>query len=303
MIEVNCLSKTLGEKQVLKDIDLKISKKGIFGLVGENGAGKTSLIKCLTGIYKPEKGSVLFDGKEVFENPLVKQKIGYVADQNQYFTFYKIKDMVSLYKMAYPSFSEERFEQLNKVFTIPKDRRIKQLSKGMKMRLSLMLNLSFCPEYLILDEPTSGLDPLAKREVFRLLLEEVEERSTTVIISSHHLSDLERFCDEIAIIKQGHIQYVNSVDGIKTSMKKLQVVFKSNIPAEISTWDDVMTVESIGRVHYIITKRHSEELVKRLMSKGAMFVEEIDLSLEDMLIYSIKEGNENGRFVSEASAV
>lgn len=292
MIEISGVCKSLGDKQVLKDINLHVKKGSIFGLIGENGAGKTTLIRCLTGIFKVDQGEIKIDGQQVFENPEIKQKIAYVADQNQYFSSFKIKELVDFYEMTYPSFSLERFKELNHIFGIPEGKRIRELSKGMKMRVSLMLNLSIYPEVLILDEPTSGLDPIIKKKVMSLLVEEVAEKNVTVFISSHHLNDLERICDSIAIMDKGQIKYVNNIEDMKDNIKKLQVVFKDKISADFSSWSEIMTVEKLGRVNYLITRNYSKELEQKLLNNGAMFVEEIDLSLEDMFIYSMEEGRD-----------
>ncbi|WFD09517.1 ABC transporter ATP-binding protein [Tepidibacter hydrothermalis] len=297
MIQIQNITKKIGNKMVLKDIELNIEKGSIFGLIGENGAGKTTLIKCLTGIYKVDVGSVKIDDEEVFENNKIKQKIGYVADQNNYFTYFKIEEIIEFYKRAYDKFSVERFERLNDIFKISKEKKIKDLSKGMKMQLSLMLNFSINPEVLILDEPTSGLDAVVKKKVIKILIDEVADNGTTVFISSHHLEEIERICDNIAIIENGEIKYVNSIENMKDSIKKLQVLFEEKAQDEIKTWDEVLCVESIGRITYIIVKDYSEELQLRLKDKGAKFIEEINLSLEDIFIYSVEEELENEKCI------
>ena len=288
MIEVDKVSKALGKKTVLQEITFNIEKGSIFGLMGENGAGKTTLVRCMTGIYRTDSGSIRVNGSEVYENPDIKRNIGYVAEQSQYFSSFYIKELISFYKMTYPSFSEDKFHRLNKVLEVPVEKRMMELSKGMKMRVSLMLNLSINPEFLVLDEPTSGLDAAAKREVFRLILEDVEERRTTVFISSHGLHDIERFCDRVALLKGSKIHSIGSVEAMKKNIRKLQVVFKEELPECINTWREVVSVEKLGRVFYIITREYTDELEKKFYSHGAMFIEEIDMSLEDMFIYSAK---------------
>lgn len=295
MIEINQVTKILGGREVLKKVSLGVTRGSIFGLIGENGAGKTTLIKCMTGIYRPDQGQIRIGDQEVFDNPEVKGKIGYVADQNQYFHNMKIKELLQFYRMSYPAFSEDKFQSLNRLFHLDPDKRVRQLSKGMKMRLALGLNLSIYPEVLILDEPTSGLDPVAKREVTNLLLQEVEERNTTVFIASHHLSDLERVCDSIAIIRQGEIQYVNSLEEMKRNIKKLQVVFQEEPPQDLGDWPEVMAVETVGRVHYLITREYSSAFADKLKNCRLMLLEEVDLSLEDMFIYAAGEGLKNDK--------
>lgn len=290
MIELNELHKRLGNKDVLKNINFSVEPGRIFGLVGENGAGKTTLIKCLTGIYRPDKGTVCINGHHVYENPVVKESIGYVADQNQYFPSYRIKELLSFYSLAYPRFSAERFRELNEIFRLPESIRVKELSKGMQMRLTLMLSLSIKPQVLVLDEPTSGLDPLAKRQVMNLLLQEVESRGVTMLISSHHLGDLERICDTIGIMADGEMKSVHSMEKMKLNMRKLQLVFAQGAPADLATWPEVLAVETVGRVHYVVTKQYSDDLLAKLRQAKPLVLEEVPLGLEDMFIYAVKEG-------------
>lgn len=160
----------------------------------------------------------------------------------------------------------------------------------MQMRLSLMLNLSIKPDVLVLDEPTSGLDPVAKREVIKLLLEEVESRGVTVLISSHHLGDLERICDIIGIMAHGQMQSIHSLEEIKQQTRKLQAVFAQGAPPDFASWPEVLAVEQIGRVHYIVTKHYSESLLAKLRQAEPLVLEEMPLNLEDVFIYVAKEG-------------
>lgn len=298
LISISNVSKILGDKKTLDNINLNIEKGSIFGIIGENGAGKTTLIKCMLGIYKQDEGEIKIDGQCVFENPIIKDKIGYVAAETQYYSSFKVKELIKFYALTYTTFSYERFKELNKIFKIPENKRIRELSKGMKMRVSLMLNLSIYPEILILDEPTSGLDPIIKRKLINILVEEVSERNTTIFIASHHLDDLERICDSIAITEKGKIKYTNNIENMKKYIKKLQVLFKDeNKIEEIKNWHEIMTVENIGRINYLITNNYSDELQEKLLNVGAEFVEQIDLSLEDMFIYSMEGGKENEKLV------
>ncbi|MDP4146388.1 MAG: ABC transporter ATP-binding protein [Bacillota bacterium] len=292
MISIKGVNKKLGDKEVLKNINLHIEKGSIFGLIGPNGAGKTTLIKCLTGIYKIDAGDIKVCSENVDDNIDIKHHIGYVADQNDFFSYFKVKDVIKFYGMTYKNFSIARYNELNDKFKIPENIMVRKLSKGMKMRLAIMLNLSIMPKVLVLDEPTNGLDPMAKRETINILLEEVAERETIIFISSHNLSDLERICDKVAILFKGEIRYVNSVEEMKKTIKKIQVVFKDEAPADLENWAEVMNIEKIGRVYNIVTKNYNDEFKQRLDNSGISFREEIDMSLEDMFIYSI--GGESG---------
>lgn len=297
MIEVKGLCKTLGDKEVLKNVTLEVKKGTIFGLVGENGAGKTTLIKCLAGIFRPDQGTIRIGGQEVFDNPRVQEKLGYVADQNNFFPTMKIRELLHFYRLSYPDFAEERFHSLNNLFQLDLEKRVKALSKGMKMRLAIGLNLSINPDVLLLDELTSGLDPVVKREIINLLLQEVEERSTTVLISSHNLSDLERICDGIAIIHRGEIQYTSALEEMKRKIKKFQMVFEDEPPEDLATWPEVLAVEEVGRVYYLVTKEYSPDFKEKLGQYRLLLLEEVDLSLEDMYIYAAGEGLNNGKIL------
>ncbi|MCB2360032.1 ABC transporter ATP-binding protein [Clostridium estertheticum] len=295
MINIKNMSKKIDDKYILKNVDLHVNKGSIFGIIGENGAGKTTLIKCLTGIYRANEGSILIDGEEVFDNNKIKQRIGYVSDENQYFSSFKVKELLEFYKKAYNDFSKERFDELNIKFKIPLNRRIRELSKGMKMRTAILLNLSIKPDILILDEPTSGLDPVIKKELMSIIVDEVASRGVTVFISSHHLDHIERICDNIAIIKNGAIKLKSSMEDAKNSIKKLQVMFKdaADINEKLSSINGVIKVETMGRVNYIITKNYTKELEKKLYEMGAEFIEIVDMSLEDMFIYFVEEEDKN----------
>lgn len=292
MIEINNLCKKLQHKTILKDINIKVNKGSIFGLIGPNGAGKTTLIKNLTGIYMPDSGEVKINGEPVFQNNNVKQIMGYVADENNFYNSFNIKELKKLYSLTYKNFNMNFFNSLNEVYRLPEKVTAKKFSKGMKTRLSIMLNMSIMPEVLILDEPTSGLDPIAKRQFIKMLVDDVAERNTTVFISSHNLDQLERLCDSIAIINAGEIKCSSSIEDMKRKIRKIQVVFNNSAPADLGNWEDVVKVEKVGRVYTIITKNYSEALKEKLLKAHIAFQEEIDLSLEDMFIYSI--GEENG---------
>ncbi|AQR96010.1 ABC transporter ATP-binding protein [Clostridium saccharoperbutylacetonicum] len=287
MIEINKLSFEIDEKVILKDINLKINKGTIFGIIGPNGVGKTTLLRCLTGIYQPTCGSVNYDGREVYDNVDVKSEIGYVADENIMQSKFKVKEILKYYKYSYKNFDEARFNQLNKIFKIPTNKFIFQLSKGMKMRLSIMLSFSIKAKYLILDEPTSGLDAILKNKLLKLFADEVIENGTTIVISSHHLSELERICDEVAILDEGVVSYENSVENMKNKIKKIQVAFDKQISEEELKLKGNNKISKVGRVVTIITDEYDEELIQSLKALKPLFIEEIDLSLEDIFIYKV----------------
>ena len=194
VIELKDVKKSYGKNEILHGISLDIEEGSIHGLVGRNGCGKTTLIKCLTGIYEQDQGQILVCGEEIFENPNVKAQVGYVADSNQYFEGYHIDEMVEFYKQIYPTFDEKVFRDYNQSIGLDVSKRIKELSKGQAMSLASMLNLSIHPKVMIMDEPMSGLDVIAQKQIKDFIVNEVDMNGMSVLISSHDLKDLESFC-------------------------------------------------------------------------------------------------------------
>lgn len=286
MLEIKNISKSFDSFDAVKNASITIEEGTIHGIIGENGAGKTTIIKCAAGIYKPDKGQVLAEGMPVFDNPKAKSIIGYVADSNSYFGMYTIKNLIKFYAGVYKTFDKAHFDELNKVFKLDTKKRVNQLSKGMQMRLALMLNMSIHPKILILDEPTSGLDAIAKKAFNDMLIDLVDRERTAVLISSHHLSEMERLCDSISLIRNGEIYYQSNMDDIKSSVVKLQVVLRNE--ADFASLADVMSVDRVGSIYYLIVKDYSTELRARLEKMGAEIIEEVGMSLEEIFIYSTK---------------
>ena len=291
MIEILGVSKEFGKFKALDNVNIKIKKGTIHGIIGENGAGKTTLLQMLAGVYDVEVGEILVDGEPVYDNNSVKNRIGYVADRNQYFKDYKVSEMVNFYNGIYDNFSKDDFIGYNMIFNLDLDKKIKQLSKGMQMRLSLMLNLSINPEILILDEPTSGLDAIVKKELLDILIHQVYEKGVTVVISSHHISELEKICDEVTILNKGKVKYQSNIDEIKENIKKLQVLFKGDVEDRINKLDNIVNIEKIGSIYYLITDNYGEELINDLKDLGADRIEKIGITLEEIFIYTNKNGD------------
>ena len=287
MIEVNNVSFEIDGRTILNDINLNIPEGKIYGIIGPNGVGKTTLLRCLTGIYQTTKGLVKYDGEDVYDNPKVKEIIGYVADENIMHPNFRVKDLIKFYKYSYTKFDEKKFKELNEIFKIPERKFIFQLSKGMKMRLSIMLAFSIHAKYLILDEPTSGLDAILKNKLLKIFADEVYDNNTTIIISSHHLNELERICDDVAILDNGSISYENSLENMKNKIKKIQIAFDEPVYEEDLNLKGIFKISKVGRVFTIITDEYDDEFIKGLNKFKPLFIEEVDLSLEDIFIYKV----------------
>lgn len=287
MIEIKNLFKNIDDNNILKGISFNLDNGKILGLIGPNGAGKSTLIKCLAGIYIKDSGEILYDGQPVFDNNIVKEVLGYVPEENDYFAYRKIKDIVKFYKLSYKNFDEKLFENICETLKVDIKKKTYQLSKGMKMKLSIALALSIRPKYLILDEPTSGLDPYFKRVFLDLLVDRVCDDDLSIIISSHNLQEIERICDDIVFLENGTIKYYDTLENLKTKVKKLQVAFKDDLTEEDLKKLNFKNYKKIGRVYTVIEENCDEEFMSMINSKEPILLEEIDLSLEDIFLNAV----------------
>lgn len=292
MLEVENYSFKYGENLVLDNINFSLEKGKILGIIGPSGCGKTSLVKAIVGLYESNESNIRLFGKQVYDNPEIKRNIAYVPDEQPSFYLITIKEIVNFYKSIYSSFSEERFYKINKVFKIPLNKRFMQLSKGMKMRVSIMIAFSIDASLLVLDEPTSGLDPILKRAVLNLVKEEVTRGEKAAIITSHNLRDLEEVCDEILIINNGKVDYYNTLNNMKENIKKIQVAFDKPIYEEDLACQGIITIDNVGRVFTIITEKYDDKFIKSLQQYEPLFIEEIDLNLEEIFIYKLGKEKE-----------
>lgn len=284
MIEIKDVYKGYEKTEVLHGISLQVKPGEIHGLIGENSAGKTTLIKCATGIYKTDKGEILVDGDAIYDNPTAKVKIGYVADYNEYIRFYNAMRMVKMYQCFYPEFDVEKFNSLNEIFEIPLEKNISSLSKGQKMRLAIMLEIAKKPKYLILDEPTSGLDPVAKEAFYKVLIKEAEENEIGVLISSHNLMGLEKICDSVTMIHEGKVERQMSMDSMKDVLTKVNVVFEGGAGPALYNRKDLLRISNVGSIYTLIIRDYDKDTETELKELGASFMESVALSLEELFV-------------------
>ena len=286
MIEVRELVKTFDGFAALDGATLAVPTGSVYGLVGPNGAGKSTIIRHLTGIYRQDEGEVQIGGEPIWENGAMKARIAAIPDDWFYFFQSNIRDMMRFYKGIYPNFSVERYEKLKEVFNIDEKKTIRRLSKGMQKQVAFWLALSCMPDYLILDEPVDGLDPVMRRQIWSLMMGDVAERGTTVLVSSHNLRELEDVCDHVGIMDHGKVLLERSLADLQDNMVKLQVVFRDGmdeVPADLP----VLHAARIGRVHTLILRMNAEEAVNRMAVYQPMLVDALPLTLEEIFIYEL----------------
>ena len=287
MIKVNNLVKIFDGFMALDNTCMHVEKGSVYGLVGPNGAGKTTVLNHIAGIYRPNSGTVDIMNEPVYENTAVKNKIIYIND-NMYFPIgYSIKDAAAMYKGLYPEWNEERFSALGEVFNIDIKRKIKRLSKGMQKQVAFWLGLCTMPEILILDEPVDGLDPVMRRNVWNIILSDVAERETTVLISSHNLRELEDVCDHVGIMHKGKIVIEKSLHDVKGTIHKIQLAFSGEFPEELKNSIDIVNNEMFGSVHMLIARGSLSEIETEISKYSPIIKDVLPLSLEEVFIYEL----------------
>jgi len=285
MIEVRELRKSFDGFEALRGLNIHVPKGAVYGLVGPNGAGKSTLIRHLTGIYRGDSGEVLIGGQPVYENPAVKEKLAYIPDDIFYLGAATVRDMKNLYRAMIPTFSDERFEKLREAFPLDEKRAMRRLSKGMQKQAAFWIALSCCPEVLILDEPVDGLDPVMRRQVWSLLLQDVAERGTTVLVSSHNLRELEDVCDHVGILDRGRMLLERPLADLQENTVKIQLALPEGreLPEGLQLLHETRT----GRLRQLILRGRAEELTARLSACEPFFMDVLPLSLEEIFIYEL----------------
>lgn len=292
MIELKNVTKKFDDFKVLDGISLEIPKGTAFGLLGSNGAGKSTILRLISGIYSPEDGEVLTDDEKVFDNPAVKEKIFFINDETIQFTHFTLKELKDYYKRFYPKFSEELFEKLRNTINLPLDKKLNAFSKGMKRQAIVITALACQTDYLLLDEAFDGLDPTMRIIVKRMIVDAMFDRELTTVISSHNLKEINEICDSAALLHQGKIIFSRELDSIKGNVHKIQIVFESGeayTKEELSKIGiEILHFEKNQSVYYIIAKGEVEEIKSKLEPKNPVVLDIIPLSLEEIFIYEME---------------
>ncbi len=285
MIEVRNVIKEFDGFRALDDLSMTVPTGSVYGLVGPNGAGKSTIIRHLTGIYRQDAGEIMIDGAPVFENPEVKSRIAYIPDDIFYYANASIREMMDFYRSIYPHFDAERFKKLSDVFGLDPKRQMRRLSKGMQKQAAFWIAVSLRPEILILDEPVDGLDPVMRRQIWSIIMADVAENGTTVLVSSHNLRELEDVCDSVGIMNKGKIMIERSLNELQENIVKIQLALPDGevLPEGL----DILHKSNTGRLQSLIMHGTQEELTEKLQSAHPLFIDAVPLTLEEIFIYEL----------------
>ena len=268
---------------------MNVERGNIYGLVGPNGAGKSTLIRHLTGVYRQDAGEIFIDGQEVYENKDIKGEIAYIPDDPFYFLQADTLEMMRYYRNMYPNFDEKMFYRLQEFFPgIDMRRNIRRLSKGMQKQVAFWLALCCRPKLLILDEPLDGLDPVMRRQIWTILMSEVAEKKTTVLVSSHNLRELEDVCDHVGIMDHGKIIIERSLLDLHGNISKIQVACRAGMP-KLPEDFEVLHMSNIGRVYTMIVRGNPNQAAEAIRTDrdDMAIIDILPLTLEEIFIYEM----------------
>ena len=284
MIEVTGLSKSFDNIQALQQVSATIQKGSIFGLIGANGAGKSTFLRLLAGIYHPDAGSIQIDGQPVYENEALKQRIFYISDDQFYFPNSNMEEMAQYYAVVYQKFSWERFRELTELFRLDSRRKLNTFSKGMQKQAHIILALASQPDYLFCDETFDGLDPVMRQAVKRLLADAVVSQQLTPIIASHNLRELEDICDHIGLLHQGGIIFERELDSLQSDIHKVQCAFSAPKKTEDFAGLEIVKLEQRGNLSVLVVRGNSAATEACIEAMQPLYCELLPLTLEEIFI-------------------
>lgn len=296
MIQLNGVSMKFDGKEVLSDLNLSVNTGSAFGLLGANGAGKSTILRLLSGIYKQTSGEVLIDGEEVYDNRNAKGKIFFINDETVQYNHYTLKEIKDFYKGYYPKFSEEIYETLKNTVKLPEDKKLNQFSKGMKRQAIVIIGLACQPDYLLLDEAFDGLDPTMRIIVKKMLINAMVERNLTTIISSHNLKEIGEICDCVALVYGGKVVFSKEIDDVTGNVHKIQIAFGENQGKDTFKELDILHYEMTGSITSMIVRGNSEEIRQVIAPMKPIVFDMIPLTLEEVFIYEMEGLGYEGSF-------
>lgn len=283
MIVTQNISKRFNDVQALNEISLHINKGAVFGLVGTNGAGKSTFLRLLAGIYRPDTGEILIDEQPVWENAQLKSRLFYISDEQYFFANATPQEVAHYYNGIYPNFDLSRFVELMQGFELTVTRKISTFSKGMKKQLSVILGLCSGVDYIFCDETFDGLDPVMRHAVKSLFGADVADRGLTPIIASHNLRELEDICDHVGLLHRGGVLLEKDLDDMKLGAGKVQCVLPEGVePASLGL--NIVIDEQRGQLHTLIARGSQEEIMAKVGAVNPVFMEFLPLTLEEFFI-------------------
>jgi len=288
MIKTEHVFKRFDKFTALDDISATINNGCIYGMVGSNGAGKSTFLRVISGVYKPDSGTVSVDGMPIYENPQAKSKIAFVPDELFALPGSNMERMADMYQALYSNFDRQKFRALSFDFSLDTKKPLNTFSKGMRRQAIIILSLSCKPDYIFFDETFDGLDPIMRNYVKKLICNDVMERGASAIITSHSLRELEDTCDQLALLHKGGLVLESDIENLKTEQFKIQVAFSNNYYKDMFEGIDIVHFSKHGAVSNMIVRGNREEAVSKIAQMNPILLEVLPLSLEEIFTYEME---------------
>lgn len=285
MLKIENLSKKFDTTEALKSVNINAEKGEIYGLVGTNGSGKTTILKHVMKIYKQDSGKIFYDDLDINTTDEHKSEIYYIQDDLFFPYNYSLDDMFSYEKMLYPEMSTEKYKKLVEYFNIDNKKKLRSLSKGQKKQASFIIAVAACPKLLLLDEIVDGLDAVIRKKFWNVIMTEVMDKDTTIVISSHALRELDNICDKVGILHDGVIVREESINALKEETVRVQFALDEEYEDMASDEYEVMKVTKIGKVYFAVLKGDVDVYKEELHGKyNVLLFEKITMNLEEIFI-------------------
>lgn len=295
MIEIKDLSLTFKnadeDHEALKAVTLDIPEGCIYGFVGSNGAGKSTLLRVISGIYRPDSGSVTIDGKAVYDQPQAKENIFFVSDETVQFSRLSVNDLKGFFKLTYPRFDEEVFDELVTKLDLPRKKPLSQFSKGMKRQAIVAAALACRTKYILLDEAFDGLDPAMRKLIRTMIVDDIFDRGATLIVSSHNITEIGELCDKAMLLHKGEVIFAKDIDDVREGFEKVQIALPEgelDRSAIENAGVEVLSFRNLGRVSTVVAKGEKADITAKLSAISPAVLELVPLTLEEIFIYEME---------------
>ncbi len=285
MIELRNITKSFDKMKAVDNVSVTIRENTVFGLIGTNGAGKSTVLRMIAGILEPEQGEIAIDGLPVFDNMDAKKKLYFIADEPYFFANCNAVDMQKYLISVYPEFAVEDFYNYLVNFGLDKKRKVNTYSKGMRKQLALICGICSGAKYLLCDETFDGLDPVMRQGIKSIFASEMERRGMTPVIASHNLRELEDICDHVGLLHKGGVLLSKDLEDVKCNIQKIQCVFKTlEDEAKVISSLDIMKNEKRGSLNVLTVRGNKAEILAIFATANTIFFEALPLSLEEIFI-------------------
>lgn len=295
MIEIKDLSLTFKnadeDHEALKAVTLDIPEGCIYGFVGSNGAGKTTLLRVISGIYRPDSGSVTIDGKAVYDQPQAKENIFFVSDETVQFSRLSVNDLKGFFKLTYPRFDEEVFDELVTKLDLPRKKPLSQFSKGMKRQAIVAAALACRTKYILLDEAFDGLDPAMRKLIRTMIVDDIFDRGATLVVSSHNITEIGELCDKAMLLHKGEVIFAKDIDDVREGFEKVQIALPEgelDRSAIENAGVEVLSFKKLGRISTVVAKGEKADVTAKLSALSPAVLELVPLTLEEIFIYEME---------------